>query len=80
MKCLLEEIFDMSLLLTVLAALFATCTGCYQSEFIKVVELTYPPGSTDAPIREWATDVRKKTKTNLFLFKDNFEPGMVGAQ
>ena len=41
---------------TVLAVLSRICTGCFQSELIKVLEFTYPPGSTDMPIREWATE------------------------
>ena len=56
--------FVMSLRLTILAVLFSMCTGCYQSEFIKVLEFTYPPGSTDMPIREWATQAwLEHTKT-----------------
>ena len=48
----------------ILATLCTICTGCYQSEFIKVLEFTYPPGSTDMPIREWATQAwLEHTKT-----------------
>ena len=56
--------FVMSLRITILAVFFSMCTGCYQSEFIKVLEFTYPPGSTDMPIREWATQAwLEHTKT-----------------
>ena len=59
-----ETMCVMSLRLTILAVLFSMCTGCYQSEFIKVLEFTYPPGSTDMPIREWATQAwLEHTKT-----------------
>ena len=46
--------------LYMLAALFPVrCTAAgssYQPKLIKVVELTYPPGSSDIPIKRWAIE------------------------
>ena len=47
-----------SLAFLVLALLTATrcIAGSYQPKFIKVLELSYPPGSQDIPIQRWAIE------------------------
>ena len=43
-------------LASVVLALFTPAAGSYQTEVIKVVELTYPPGSSDIPISRWTIE------------------------
>ena len=52
-------------ILVLLASAITTCNGeLYNNTKIKVLEFTYPPGSTDMPIAQWETQANL-TKNNL---------------